>query len=120
MERGSEIADSGREDAGAADLVLARETSEALEPAFPGLALVEPGVTMDGSGGEVFGVAEGSMWGFEGVMGLVMLDAAGPWVSPRTKWSWQPSSAISGEAVEGGVVLSGKGGSLIILYKGKG
>jgi hypothetical protein len=80
VERGSETADSGREDAGAADLVLAREASEALEPAFQGLALVEPGVTMDGSGGEVFGVAEGSEGDFEGVMGLAMLEAAWSWV----------------------------------------
>lgn len=117
MERGSEIADSGPEGTEAAELALAYE---ALEPAPKGLNWVEGGVTMDVFGGEGVTVAEGSMWGFEGVMGLVMLDAAGPWVSPRTKWSWQPSSAISGEAVEGGVVLSSKGGSLFILYKGKG
>ena len=58
--------------------------------------------------------------GSEGVMGVVMFDAAGSRVPPRTNWSWLLSSAVSGEAVEGGVVASGKGGSLVILYKGKG
>jgi hypothetical protein len=75
--RGSETADSGGENTEAAELALAYE---ALEPDTKGLKLVEPGVTMDGSGGEVFGVAEGSEGDFEGVMGLAMLEAAWYWV----------------------------------------
>jgi hypothetical protein len=114
VERGSETADSGREGTEAAELALAYE---ALEPDTKGLKFVEVGVTMDGNEDEVVAVTGGVKSGSEGVMGLVMLDAAGSWVSPRTNWSWLLDSAISGEAVEGGVVASGKGGSLVILYK---
>jgi hypothetical protein len=114
VERGSETADSGREGTEAAELALAYE---ALEPDTKGLKLVEEGVTMDGNEDEVVAVTGGVKLGSEGVMGLVMLDAAGSWVPPRTNSSWLPSSAISGEAVERGVVASGKGGPLVILYK---
>jgi hypothetical protein len=117
VERGSETADSGREGTEAAELALAYE---ALEPDTKGLKLVEVGVMMDGNEDEGVAVTGGVKSGSEAVMGLVMLDAARPWVSPRTSSSWLPSSAISGEAVEGGVVVSGEGGSLVILYKGTG
>jgi hypothetical protein len=85
VERGSETADSGREGTEAAELALAYE---ALEPDTKGLKLVEVGVMMDGNEDEVVAVTGGVKSGSEGVMGLVMLDAAGFWVSPTAIWSW--------------------------------
>jgi len=71
VERGSEIADSGP----------VGESTEAAE------LLIEGGVAMNGSEDEVVAVSGGVKSGSEGVFGLVLLDAAGPWVSSRSNWS---------------------------------
>ena len=94
-------------------------TYELLFPGSKESDSIEKGVAMNGSEDEVVAVTGGVKLGSEGVMGVVMLDADGSWVPPRTNWSWLLSSAISGEAVEGGVVESGDEGLLIILIKGK-